>query len=122
MNSPGTHSKPQNCSSARRELAVSHAALDVADRYLSDAQSLTGNLSQTALDVLSQRLETLVLAGRAGDAYDSGTAALRETAGADASRLILATARAAFAAGRDRERPGTAAKGRKPRGINDGPS
>ncbi len=83
-------------------LAVSHAALDVADRYLSDAQSLTGNLSQTALDVLGQRLETLVLAGRAGDAYDSGTAALRQTGGADASRLMLATARAAFAAGRYR--------------------
>ncbi|HEY5783711.1 MAG TPA: LuxR C-terminal-related transcriptional regulator [Microlunatus sp.] len=80
--------------------AVSHAALDVADRYLSDAQSLTGNLSRSALDVLTQRLETLVLAGRAGDAYDSGTAALREIAGSDASRLILATARAAFAAGR----------------------
>lgn len=81
-------------------VAVSHAALDVADRHLRDAQLLTGGLSQRAVEVTTQRLETLVLAGRAADAYDSGSAVLPGVADADATRLILATARAAFAVGR----------------------
>lgn len=84
-------------------LAVGHAALDVAERYLADAQVLTGDLADSAHQVLIERMEALIVAGRAGDAYDSGLAAVRGEASPDPGQLLAATARAAFAAGRYEE-------------------
>lgn len=81
-------------------LAVKHAALDAAEQYLQDAQELTGAIPDSAREVLIERIQTLVVAGRAGDAYESGLAALDGTEDPDARRLLVATARAAYAAGR----------------------
>jgi DNA-binding CsgD family transcriptional regulator len=79
--------------------AVRNAALDVAERYLAEAHALTGTLPDAAQDVLIERIETLILAGRAADAYRSGVDAMNTLAGRDAHRLLVATARAAFGAG-----------------------
>ena len=79
--------------------AVSHAALDVAERYLGEAYALTGIVPDSALAVLVERIETMSLAGRSGDAYHSGAAALRGLMGPDGRRLMIATARAAYGAG-----------------------
>jgi DNA-binding CsgD family transcriptional regulator len=78
--------------------AVRAAALDVAEHYLADAHALTDTLPEAAQEVLIERIETLTLAGRAGDAYRSGVAALNSLAGRDARRLLVATARAAYGA------------------------
>jgi hypothetical protein len=83
--------------------AVRNAALNVAEQYLGEAKALTGTLPQAAQDVLIERIDTLTLAGRAGDAFRSGVAALRSLAGRDAPGLLIATARAAFGAGLDAE-------------------
>ena len=79
--------------------AVGSAALGAAERYLGEAQELTGRYPDAAWEVLVQRITTLSLAGRSGDAYDSGMAALAGVTGRDACPLLAATARAAFAAG-----------------------
>ena len=79
--------------------AVAHAALEVAERYLADAYALTGTVPDAALAVLVERIETMSLAGRAGDAYHSGAAALRSLTGRDRRPLMVATARAAYGAG-----------------------
>lgn len=86
-------------------LAVTHAALDVAQQYLADAQALTGDLPKGAHDVLIQRIETLTVAGRAGEAYQSGVAALTRMETPDNHRLLVVTARAAYAAGVYQEGP-----------------
>jgi predicted ATPase len=52
--------------------AVRNAALDVAQKHLAAAHALTGTVPEAALEVLIERIETLTLAGRAGDAYHSG--------------------------------------------------
>jgi DNA-binding CsgD family transcriptional regulator len=79
--------------------AVRNAALDVAERYLAEAHAQTGTLPAAAQEVLIERIETLTLAGRAGDAYQSGVDALRSLAGRHARPLLVATARAAYGAG-----------------------
>ena len=79
--------------------AVRNAALDVAEQHLAAAHALTGRMPEAALDVLIERIETLTLAGRAGDGYDSGIAVLQGLAAGDARRLLVATARAAYSAG-----------------------
>ena len=79
--------------------AVRNAALDVAEQHLAAAHALTGRMPEAALDVLIERIETLTLAGRAGDGYHSGIAALQGLAAGDARRLLVATARAAYSAG-----------------------
>jgi DNA-binding CsgD family transcriptional regulator len=78
--------------------AVRNAALDVAQQHLAAAHALTGTVPEAAQDVLIERIETLTLAGRAGDAYHSGVAALHNMDGRDARRLLVATARAAYRA------------------------
>ncbi len=80
-------------------LAVSHAALDVAQQYLADARGLTGDLGSAAREVLIERIETLVVAGRAADGYESGVEAIQNSVGSDDRALVVATARAAYAAG-----------------------
>ena len=80
-------------------LAVTHAALDVALQDLSDAQRLTGDMPDSAHQVLIDRIETLTVSGRAGDAYDSGMAALDGVESPNLRRLLAATIRAADAAG-----------------------
>jgi DNA-binding CsgD family transcriptional regulator/tetratricopeptide (TPR) repeat protein len=77
-------------------LAVTHAALDLALQYLSDAQRLTGDIPDTAHRVLIERIETLALAGRVADAYDSGMTALNDVASANLRPLLAATTRAAI--------------------------
>jgi hypothetical protein len=86
---------------AARQLvgAVRNAALDVAEQHLAAAHAMTGRMSAAALDVLIERIETLTLAGRAGDGYHSGIAALHSLAAGDTRRLLFATARAAYSAG-----------------------
>jgi DNA-binding CsgD family transcriptional regulator len=79
--------------------AVDHAALDLAERYLADAERLSGGLPHGAEEVLVERIETLSVAGRARDAYDSGVAALGGIEQAEPRRLLAATTRAAFAGG-----------------------
>ena len=79
--------------------AVRNAALDVAERYLAEAQALTGTLPEAARQVLIERIDTLTLAGRAADAYQSGMAALRSVGSRDTRSLLVATARAAYGAG-----------------------
>jgi DNA-binding CsgD family transcriptional regulator len=79
--------------------AVHNAALDVAEHHLAAAHALTGTMQDAALEVLIERIETLTLAGRAADGYHSGVGALRSVPAADAHRLLIATARAAFSAG-----------------------
>ena len=79
--------------------AVRNAALDVAEQHLAAAQALTGTMPEAALEVLIERIETLTLAGRAGDGYHSGIAALQSLAAGDARPLLVATARAAYAGG-----------------------
>jgi DNA-binding CsgD family transcriptional regulator len=79
--------------------AVRNAALNVAERYLAEAQALTGALPDAAQQVLIERIDTLTLAGRAADAYQSGMAALRSLGSRDNRSLLVATARAAFGAG-----------------------
>ncbi len=78
--------------------AVRNAALDVAQQHLAAAHALTGTVPEAAQDVLIERIDTLTLAGRAGDAYHSGVAALHNMDGRDARRLLVATARAAYRA------------------------
>jgi DNA-binding CsgD family transcriptional regulator len=80
-------------------VALTNAALNVAESYLDKAQALTGALPNAAYGVLIERMETLTLAGRAADAYHSGLAALRSYGAGDARGLLVATARAAFGAG-----------------------
>jgi DNA-binding CsgD family transcriptional regulator len=84
-------------------LAVAHAALDVAQQDLDDAQTLTGDLARGAHEVLIERIEALIVAGRAKDAYDSGMAALNGVKSPDHRQLLAATDRAAFAAGHYQE-------------------
>jgi predicted ATPase len=79
--------------------AVRNAAVDVAERYLAEAHALTGAFPEAAQEVLIERIETLTLAGRAADAYQSGMAALHSIAGPEDRRLLVATARAAYGAG-----------------------
>jgi DNA-binding CsgD family transcriptional regulator len=79
--------------------AVRNAALGVAEHYLAEAQAMTGTLPDASQQVLIERIETLALAGRAADAYQSGMAALRNLGGRDNRALLVATARAAFGAG-----------------------
>jgi DNA-binding CsgD family transcriptional regulator len=79
--------------------AVRNAALNVAEHYLAEAHALSGNVPQAAQEVLIERIDTLTLAGRAADAYQSGTAALRGLGRRDTRSLLVATARAAFGAG-----------------------
>jgi hypothetical protein len=79
-------------------VAVRNAALDVAQEHLAAAHALTGTVPEAALEVLIERIDTLTLAGRAGDAYHSGVAALRNMDGRHARRLLVATARAAYGA------------------------
>jgi DNA-binding CsgD family transcriptional regulator len=79
--------------------AVRNSALNVAEQHLAAAQALTGTVPEAALDVLIERIETLTLAGRAADGYHSGIAALHHMATGDVRRLLIATARAAYAAG-----------------------
>jgi DNA-binding CsgD family transcriptional regulator len=79
--------------------AVRNAALNVAEHYLAEAQAMTGTLPDAAQQVLIERIDTLTLAGRAADAYQSGTAALRSLGHRDTRSLLVATARAAFGAG-----------------------
>jgi DNA-binding CsgD family transcriptional regulator/tetratricopeptide (TPR) repeat protein len=78
--------------------AVRKAALDVAEKHLAAAHALTGTMPEAAQEVLIERIETLTLAGRAHDAYDSGVAALQRLSGHDAGPLLVATARAAYGA------------------------
>jgi DNA-binding CsgD family transcriptional regulator len=85
-------------------LAVNHGALDIAQQYLSDAQALTGDLPDSAIEVLIERIETLNLVGRAGEAYDSGMAALRDVSGPNLRRLLAATVRATYNTGHFTER------------------
>lgn len=84
-------------------VAVRGAALDVADQYLTDAETLSGTLPNSGREVVTERLEVLVQAGRAGDAYRSGMAALRGGTGDEAHRLLAATVRAAYHAGLNTE-------------------
>jgi DNA-binding CsgD family transcriptional regulator len=79
--------------------AVRNAALDVAEQHLAAAQALTGTVPEAALEVLVERIETLTLAGRAGDGYRSGIAVLQTFAAGNARPLLVATARAAYAGG-----------------------
>ena len=79
--------------------AVRGAALDVAEQHLTAAHALTDTLPDAALDVLIERIDTLTLAGRAADGYDSGIAALQSAAAGDSRRLLVATTRAAYSAG-----------------------
>jgi hypothetical protein len=79
--------------------AVRNAALDVAEQYLAEAQAMTGTLPDASQQVLIERIETLALAGRAADAYQSGMAALRSLGGRDNRALLVATARAALGTG-----------------------
>ena len=79
--------------------AVHNAALDVAEHHLAAAHALTGTLPEAALDVLIERIDTLSLAGRTADGYQSGVAALQSVAAGDSRRLLIATARAAYSAG-----------------------
>ena len=79
--------------------AVRNAALDVAEQHLAAAQALTGTMPEAALEVLVERIETLTLAGRAGDGYHSGIAVLQTLAAGNARPLLVATARAAYAGG-----------------------
>src|SRR5829696_371711 len=83
--------------------AVRNAALDVAERYLNEAQALTGTVPEAAQEVLIERIDTLAPAGRAADAYHSGVAALHSLAGRDTRRLLVATTRAAYGAGLNTE-------------------
>ncbi len=92
------HQAAQQLIAAAR-VAVRNGALGAAEQYLSDAQALTGDLPQSARDVLIERIETLVLSGRASDGYEAGVAALRDVPASDARRLLVATARAAGSAG-----------------------
>jgi DNA-binding CsgD family transcriptional regulator len=78
--------------------AVRNAALDVAEHHLAAAHALTGTMPEAAQHVLIERIDTLTLAGRAGDGYRSGVAALRSLSGRDARPLLVATARAAYGA------------------------
>jgi predicted ATPase len=78
--------------------AVHNAALDVAEQHLAAARALTGTMPEAAQEVLIERIETLTLAGRAHDAYDSGVAALQSLSGRNARPLLVATARAAYGA------------------------
>jgi DNA-binding CsgD family transcriptional regulator/tetratricopeptide (TPR) repeat protein len=79
-------------------MAVRNAALNAAESYLAEAHRLTDSLPDAAWQVLIERIEILAVAGRGGDAYRSGMAALRSVAGRDARPLIVATARAAYGA------------------------
>ena len=79
--------------------AVRNAALDVAEQHLAAAQALSGTMPEAALEVLVKRIETLTLAGRAGDGYHSGIVALQTLAAGNARPLLVATARAAYAGG-----------------------
>jgi hypothetical protein len=79
--------------------AVRNAALDVAEEHLAAAQALTGTMPEAALEVLVERIETLTLAGRSGDGYHSGIAALEGFTADNARPLLAATARAAYAGG-----------------------
>jgi DNA-binding CsgD family transcriptional regulator len=79
--------------------AVHNAALDVAEHYLAEAQAMTGTLPDASQQVLIERIDTLTLAGRAADAYQSGMAAIRSLGSRDTRALLVATARAAFGAG-----------------------
>ena len=74
------------------------AALDVAQEHLAAAHALTGTVPEAAVEVLIERIDTLTLAGRAGDAYHSGIAALNSLSGRDARPLLVATPRAAYGA------------------------
>ncbi|QGN34796.1 AAA family ATPase [Microlunatus sp. Gsoil 973] len=80
-------------------LAVTNGALDVALEYLSDAQRLTGDIPDSAQQVVIERIQTLCLAGRAGDAYDSGMAALNNVRNSGSRGLLAAVVRAAYMAG-----------------------
>jgi tetratricopeptide (TPR) repeat protein len=79
-------------------VAVRNAALDVAQEHLAAAHALTGTVPEAAFEVLIERIETLTLAGRAHDAYDSGVAAPQSLYGRDGRPLLVATARAAYGA------------------------
>lgn len=79
--------------------AVLAGGLNAAEQYLADAEALTGTVPAAARDVLIERIDVLSLAGRAGDAYDSGIAGLQGALGED-GQLIIATARAAISAER----------------------
>ena len=78
---------------AARE-AVRAGGLNAAEQYLADAERLAGGMPSTAHEVLIERIDLLSLAGRAGDAYESGMTALRD--GQESPGLITATARAAI--------------------------
>ena len=78
-------------------VAVRRGGLNAADHYLAEAQALTGTVPAAAREVLIEHIEVLALAGRAGDAYQSGLAALQDVIAPD-QRLIVATARAAVGA------------------------
>jgi DNA-binding CsgD family transcriptional regulator len=80
------------------QAAVRNAALDVAEQHLAAAHALTGTMTDAAQEVLIERIDTLTLAGRAPDAYQSGAAALHNLSGRDARPLLVATARAAYGA------------------------
>lgn len=79
-------------------LAVNQAALDLAQQDLSNARALSLDLPQAGA-VLIQTIETLLVAGRAADAYELGRAALGRAGSPDTQRLLIATARAAYAVG-----------------------
>ena len=73
-------------------LAVAHAALDAAQQYLAEARALTGELGPAAREVLIERIETLTVAGRAADAYESGIEAMQKIDAPDGRSLVIATA------------------------------
>ena len=79
--------------------AVRAGGLNAAEQYLNDAQTLTGTMPIAAQEVLVERLMVLTLAGRAGDAYEDGIAALDDGRLQDSRPMIMATARAAVGAG-----------------------
>ena len=96
------HKAAQLLTSAART-AVRHAALEAADRYLAEAEALADGLSESAWDVLGERIDTLVLAGRARDGYEAGADALQRAPAAARRHLLVPTIRAAFAAGANTE-------------------
>lgn len=84
---------------AAARLALRGAALGAAEQYLSAAQQLTGEYPEAAREVLIESIETLSLAGRAADGYQNGVQTLGTSTARENGPLLVATARAAFAAG-----------------------
>lgn len=78
--------------------AVAHGALQVAEDYLAEAAQQVQPHSRQEAELVNERLEVMLLAGRGAEAYEQGRAAAALAPNSNRTQLLVAAARGAVAA------------------------